>query len=59
MKNHTWYYGPQFPHATHIAQDPGWEEWLAAVTTSPPRIFTIANKYDFWHTEVSPTPEQP
>ena len=35
----TWYYGPQFPHATHIAHDPGWEEWLAAVTTSPPQDF--------------------
>ena len=40
----TWYYGPQFPHATHLEQDPSWEEWLAAVTTSPPQDFYYLEK---------------
>ena len=45
--SNTWYYGPQFPYATqadndpvlHSEQDSGWEEWLAAVTASPPQDF--------------------
>ena len=35
----TWFYGPQFPYATQVDNDPEWETWLAAVTTSPPHDY--------------------
>ena len=35
----TWYYGPQFPHATQADNDPDWATWLAEVTTLPPHDY--------------------
>ena len=35
----TWYYGPQFPFVTQIANDPNWAEWLEEVSSPPPQDY--------------------